>query len=199
MLRSFSSAALAAIVAMSLSASGCGTSRGASSGPTTTAAQPPSTAIDATCPVNVPGTTVTVEDTATGAAFLFVTTGDPGQVRSSANALATMHNNMHRAMGALPDGAAASTEADGSASSTEVAAGGHHHHHAAAATSDSSSTPTRPAMPMGQMISVHSQANVTEMPQGARVDFVVSPTDVAKLQNELRMHAQHLTGGTCEM
>jgi hypothetical protein len=172
---------------VSVAAAGCGASKTA----TTTTIQPTSVD-DPSCPVSVPGTTVTVEDTATGAAFLFVTTGDPKLVRTRATALATMHNDMHRAMGALPDG---------TASTTAVAAGGHHHHHQpAAATNDSAAAAGRAmVMPMGQMISVHSRATTTNIEQGARVDFVSSPNDVAQLQNQLRVHAQHLDGGTCEM
>ncbi len=179
------------LLVLSVAVTGCGASKPTSKATSTTAMQPTS-ADDPSCPVTVPGTTVTVEDTATGAAFLFVTTGDPELVRTRATALATMHNDMHRAMGALPDG---------TASTTAVTAGGHHHHHPVAATTDGTAAPAGPAMvmPMGQMISVHSQATVTAMEQGARIVFVSSPNDVAQLQNELRVHAQHLAGGTCEM
>lgn len=183
-----SSAALFAGVVLGVSASGCGSNRGSSTVPTTSTTAPADA--DPTCPVSVPGTTVTVEDTAIGAAFLFVTTGQPDHVRTRATALAKMHNDMHSAMGALPDG---------TASTTAVAAGGHHHHHQpAAATTNDSAAPAM-AMPMGQMISVHSRATATDIEQGARVDFISSPNDVAQLQNELRVHAQHLVGGTCKM
>ncbi|MGN6107902.1 MAG: hypothetical protein ACTHU0_22530 [Kofleriaceae bacterium] len=50
--------------------------------------------------------------------------------------------------------------------------------------------------PMGKMIG-HSTAEVTEVPNGARVAF--TGHDPAALQSELRMHAQHLGNGTCEM
>ncbi|MBP9085075.1 MAG: hypothetical protein KBG15_03115 [Kofleriaceae bacterium] len=180
---------MAAALVLGLGTIGCGTPRTSSVKPSTTTT-PRSTADDPTCPVTVPGTTISVEDTATGAAFLFVTTGNPEHVRQRATALATMHNDMHRAMGPLPDGSAATTA---------VATSGHHHHHPAAATASAGKVPARPAMPMGQMISVHSQAKATIIDQGARVDFISSPNDVAQLQNELRLHAQHLVGGTCEM
>ncbi len=179
------------LFSLSVAATGCAASKAATSTGPSTSAQSTSAA-DPSCPVTVPGTTVTVEDTATGAAFLFVTTGDPELVRTRATALAAMHNDMHRAMGALPDG---------SASTTAVAASSHHHHHSVAATANDNTAPTGPAMvmPMGQMISVHSRATTTNIEQGARVDFISSPNDVAQLQNELRVHAQHLDGGTCEM
>ena len=57
------------------------------------AAQHPTTApaSDPTCPVEVPGTSVTADDTATGATLVFVTTGDVAAVRQRAKALADMH------------------------------------------------------------------------------------------------------------
>jgi hypothetical protein len=55
----------------------------------------------------------------------------------------------------------------------------------------------KPKATMGTMIGAHSTASVTELPSGARVAFVAH--DPAALQSELRMHAQHLAGGTCEM
>ena len=107
---------------------------------------------DPTCPVLVPGTSVTVEDTPTGAAFIFVTTGDVAEVRKRATALATMHGKH-----------------DGG------------------------------SMDMGMMISTASTATASDIDKGARVTFTAKPDDVAGMQSELRMHAQHLAGGTCEM
>jgi hypothetical protein len=43
---------------------------------------------DPSCPMGVPGTSVTVEDTERGAALVFVTTGDVAQVRARAKTLA---------------------------------------------------------------------------------------------------------------
>lgn len=50
---------------------------------------PPPT--DPSCPLEVPGTSVSVEDTAGGAALVFVTTGDAAAVRTRAQAFAAMH------------------------------------------------------------------------------------------------------------
>lgn len=67
-----------------------------SSGPKKGPDQPPppptATADDPTCPIVVPGTSIAVEETAEGPAFVFVTTGDVAAVRTRAAALATMHN-----------------------------------------------------------------------------------------------------------
>src|SRR5688572_28737173 len=65
---------------------------------------PAVTAGDPSCPVEVPGTSVTVEDTDTGAALVFVTTGDIAEVRRRAAALAQTHNEHHGKMGPLPTG-----------------------------------------------------------------------------------------------
>lgn len=47
---------------------------------------------DVTCPLLVPGTAMTAEDTADGPSLVFVTTGDAGAVRTRGQALAAMHN-----------------------------------------------------------------------------------------------------------
>lgn len=70
---------------------------------------------DPTCPVIVPGTSVTVEDTPTGAAFVFVTTGDVAAVRKSAGALAAMHahgGGPAGAMGMMIETPSTATESD---------------------------------------------------------------------------------------
>jgi hypothetical protein len=113
----------------------------------------PKTADDPTCPLLVPGTSLSVEDTDRGAALVFVTTGDAAAVRTRAVALAAMH-----------------TSHDG------------------------------PPDAMGMMFSPTSTATAKDIDGGARVEFSAkNPDDAAKVQDELRMHAGHLTGGTCEM
>src|SRR5438876_12042428 len=75
---------------------------------------------DPTCPVEVPGTSVTVEDTATGAALVFVTTSDVAGVRTRAGALAAMHtkhDGPDTAMGMM-----IGTASTASASDTETGA-----------------------------------------------------------------------------
>lgn len=111
---------------------------------------------DPTCPLIVPGTTVSVEDAPDGAALVFVTTGDAAAVRTRAGALAKLHN-------------------DGTKSDQERGQ-------------------------MGAMISSKSIATATDTQTGAKVTFV-APTagDAGQLQDELRMHAHHLTGNTCKM
>lgn len=113
---------------------------------------------DPSCPVVVPGTSVTAEDTNTGAALVFVTTGDAAKVRVRAKYLALAHSR--RALGSTPPA-------------------GHE---------------------LSDMIATPSMADETDVEHGARVEFkATKPEDVAALQAELRMHAQHLASGTCEM
>ena len=108
---------------------------------------------DPSCPLEVPGTSVTVEDAPDGAALVFVTTGAVDQVRTRAKTLAEMHNQH--------------------ASSTLTLAG---------------------------MIAVEGTAASSEIDGGARVVFTAATPDGAgKVQSELRMHAQHLSTGTCKM
>jgi hypothetical protein len=154
-------------------AAGCGSS----SKPATTAVTQPGggPADDPTCPVLVAGTSVTVEDTDSGAALVFVTTGDAAAVRTRARALADAHNAKHAAM-----------EQPGGAADPHAGHGAH---------AGGGEPPKK--MTMGTMIGAHSTAAVTDVDGGARVIFTAH--DPAALQSELRMHAQHLTGGTCEM
>ena len=107
---------------------------------------------DPSCPVLVPGTSVTVEDTPTGAALVFVTTGDAMEVRHRVATLAAMH--------AHHDG---------------------------------------PPTAMGMMISTPSMTATSDIAGGAKVTFTAKPDDAGTLEAELRMHAQHLAGGSCEM
>jgi len=53
--------------------------------------EPPAAATDPSCPLEVPGTSISVEDTTAGAALVFVTTGDAAAVRTRAQAFAAMH------------------------------------------------------------------------------------------------------------
>lgn len=156
---------------------------GSSKPASTTTATTQAPAGDPACPVTVAGTSVTAEDTATGAALVFVTTGDVAELRKRVAAMAKTHNEHHGAMGALPTG----DEAAGG--------GGHEHHHDHAAMQAGSAA----AAPSGSMIGVHSKASAEDIDGGAKLVFVAFPDGVAKIQGELRMHAQHLASGTCEM
>jgi hypothetical protein len=55
------------------------------------AATTPAVATDPTCPLEVPGTSLTVEDTNDGAALVFVTTGNATDVQTRADAFAAQH------------------------------------------------------------------------------------------------------------
>ncbi len=162
----------------------CGGSRGVTERVTTTSPRTASAPVaaedaDASCPVAIAGTSVTVEDTDTGASLVFVTTGDAAELRTRVAAMAAAHNEQHSAMGPLPTG--------------DEPGGGHDHHahHDMAAHQHAGDT--------GGLVGVHSGARAEEIRDGARLIFVVAPADLAQLQSELRTHAQHLSAGTCEM
>jgi hypothetical protein len=161
-----------ASLAMSCGGSQAASPASTSSSPTTASGS----AEDPSCPVAVPGTSVNVEDTETGAALAFVTTGDVAELRARVGRMAQMHNDAHGKMGPLPTGA----EGGGH----DHAAMGHDHEHAGHA---------------GGMISVHSQAAVEEIEGGARIVYTAGPNDLGALRDELRMHAEHMAAGTCAM
>jgi hypothetical protein len=126
----------------------CGGKQSSSSSPPPPPAS--TTQADPSCPLEVPGTSVTVEDTATGAALVFVTTSDPGKVRARAVEFAAMH-------------------------------GAHN----------------GPANAMGMMFPQEWTATAKDIEGGARVEF--SASDPATVQSQLRMHAGHLSSGSCAM
>lgn len=150
---------------------------GATSQTPTTTPTPPIG--DPACPVAVSGTSVTVEDTDTGAALVFVTTGDVAELRKRAALMAKQHNDHHAAMGPLPDGKDAAGEHD------------HHDHGDPANHANHASG--------GSMIGVHSKAAPTDIEGGTKIAFISGADDIGKLQSELRMHAKHYASGTCEM
>lgn len=162
---------IASLLFASLVAAGAASCGGSSTSPPATAPGPVASD-DPPRPVAVAGTSVTVEDTDRGAALVFVTTGDVAEVRKRATAMAAMHNEHHAAMGPLPTG--------------DEGGGGHDHG-------------GHSGHDMGDMEMVHSQATVEEIDGGARIVLVAAPADVAQLQEQLRMHAQHMSGGTCAM
>lgn len=181
-------------------------------GKSTTATQAPrgGSTDDPSCPVAVPGTSVTVEDTNSGAALVFVTTGDAGELRKRAAAMAAMHNDHHGSMGALPDGTNAG---DGHAGHDMSGHAGHDmgsgsapQGHAGHDMGSGNAPQSHAGHDMGNhsghaggMIGVHSKADSVDVEGGAKVVFTASAADVAKLQAELRMHAQHMSNGTCAM
>ncbi len=158
----------------------------------------PTTAADPSCPVTVPGTSVAVEDANTGAALVFVTTSDVAELRKRVATMAQMHNDHHGAMGPLPDGSAAggghtghSMGAGDEHAGHDMGGGGHAGH--------DMSGGGKHAGHAGGMIGVHSKAAASDVEGGAMIAFTANGADVAKLQGELRMHAQHLSSGSCEM
>jgi len=81
---------------------GCGSSPPKTSTITSEPTAPtPAVAGDPTCPLLVPGTSISVEDTAEGPAFVFVTTGDVAAVRARGAALAEMNNTKNGPAGAF--------------------------------------------------------------------------------------------------
>lgn len=158
----------------------------------------PTTAADPSCPVTVPGTSVSVEDTNTGAALVFVTTSDVAEIRKRVATMAQMHNDHHGAMGAFSDGTAAESGhaghnmgAGAEHAGHDMGGGGHAGH--------DMSDGGKHAGHAGGMIGVHSKAAASDVEGGAKIVFTASGADVATLQGEQRMHAQHFSSGSCEM
>lgn len=185
-----------ALLTAALALGACG---GSSQPATTTTPTPaPAAAADPTCPVEVPGTSVSVEDTSTGAAMVFVTTGDVAELRARVTAMAAKHNAHHGAMGALPDGTGGGGEHAGHDMGAMHGGGAHAGHDMGGGHAGHDMSGMHGAGG-GGMIMMHSKAEAADIEGGTKVTFTVAPADVAKIQAELRMHAQHLAAGTCAM
>jgi hypothetical protein len=158
-----------------------------------------SSSADPSCPVAVSGTSVSVEDTDAGAALVFVTTGDVAELRRRAAEMARMHNEHHAKMGELPAAGAAPTggEHAGHAGQEQPGAGGEHAGHMG--HGQQAAGGHEHAGHAGGMIGVHSQATVEEIDSGARLVFTAAPEESGRLRDELRMHQQHMSAGTCAM
>ena len=109
---------------------------------------PPAVSTDPTCPLEVPGTSLTVEDTNDGAAMVFVTTGDATDVQTRADAFAAQH---------------------------------------ATATGET----------FAAMVAKAANVKSERIDHGAKLVFTGG--DAAAIQSELRMHAAHLSAGSCAM
>lgn len=190
---------------ISVSAVACG--GGSSSAPATARETKPVATDDPSCPVTVAGTSVNVEDTDTGAALVFVTTGDVAEVRKRVSTMAEMHNDHHGSMGPLPDGTGGGGGHEGhDMSKMGSGSTGHEGHDMSKMGSGAAGHEGHDMSKMGKhaghaggMIGVHSKATSAEVPGGAKIAFIANGGDVGKLQTELRMHAQHFASGTCEM
>ncbi len=209
------------VTTLVVSGSAIACSGGSSSGPARTTN--PVASDDPSCPVTVSGTSVNVEDTDTGAALVFVTTGDVAELRKRVSAMATMHNERHGSMGALPDGTGGGDGHEGHDMSggKGMGSGGAHAGHdmsggkgmgsgGAHAGHDMSGMGSgdhaghemsggKHAGHAGGMIGVHSKATAADVPSGGKIAFMAAGGDVGKLQSELRMHAKHFATGTCAM
>ncbi len=144
--------------------------------------------------MDVSGTSVSVEETPTGGALVFVTTGDVAALRQHVGVWVEKHNAHHGAMGPLPTG-------------EEPAGGGGHDHHAHHG-GGGPSEPTGHAGHAGHgggggdwqtMIGVHSRAASSEIDGGVRLELVTFPDQVGALRDELRGHVAHLSSSGCAM
>lgn len=152
----------------------------------------------AMCPVEVPGTSVAAEDTATGGALVFVTTGDVAEVRKRVAAMAAMHND-HQAEMAANGGTMAGMD-HGDMGAMKGMDHAHMGHGQMGAMGGTGGTGGAGGMDhAGMMAMMNSQVAVEDVDGGARLAFTAQPADVAPLQAGLREHAQQLAGGTCAM
>lgn len=163
--------------------------------PTTAAHHEAADPMAGMCPVEVPGTSVAAEDSATGGALVFVTTGDVAEVRKRVAAMAAMHNDHQAEMAANGGTMVGMDHGDmGAMKGMDHAHMGHMGGAGGAGMGGAGGMDHA-----GMMAMMNSQVAVEDVDGGARLAFTAQPADVAALQAGLREHAQQLAGGTCAM
>lgn len=166
--------------------------------PTQPVAQEPSS-----CPVGVTGVSVSVEDTADGAALMFVTVGDPAVLRTQLHAMAENHNDLHEQMGALPgvethvgtteeidriDTPTARQAEHVDKQTMEDGVGNRQDKTLASGVTP----PARSVLQAEDLPRTHSRATVEEIAGGARIHYTAAPEDLQALRMELRQYADEL-------
>lgn len=127
------------------------------------------------CPMEVPGTQVSVADTQDGVAVAFMTSGDVAQVRQRVHGMAAMHEKMMSGGGMMGSGGMGSGGMMGSGSGGMMGSG-------------------------HMMKMVDSTAQAEDIDGGARI--VLTPKDPAKLaelRDHVREHAGRMASGHCPM
>lgn len=156
--------------------------------PATAAAAPAAPAggdMSAVCPMNVPGTRVTAEDTATGETLTFTSTPDQAQaLQARVHAMADMHNRRH----------AGQASHGGTGGMHHGMMGGMHGGHAGHATPGDGAS----GGGMAGMMPPAAHAAVEDLPDGARLVLTPrDPADLPRLQQTVRMHAQQMQQHGC--
>lgn len=164
--------------------------------------QPGATASDhgmaGVCPMNVPGTQVSAEDTVTGEAVTFSTTPDQADaLRDRVHALAAMHNRYHL-------GAAGGGTDHGMAGMDQGRAGMDHATGGMGGMDHGMTGGMGGGMAEGHMAAgAHAppaRADVEDTPTGARLLLTpVDPADVGVLRSTVRMHAEQMQQHGCAM
>lgn len=176
----------AILTALALAASSCASSKPAereTSAAQATATRPAGKAMH--CPMAVPGTTVSAQDTAAGESLTFTTkSGDVEDLRRRVHAMAAMHNG-HHGTGGPQAGTGQGGMMQGEGGGGAMAHGHGHGHgkmHGAG----------------GMMMPPPSRASVEDVDGGARIDLVpLDPARAEQLRTAVRGHAEHMQKEGC--
>lgn len=161
----------------------------------------PELAIDETCPMSVPGTTVAVEDNVDGAALVFTTSGDVTALRTRVIEVANDHNREHLKIGALPVGTQRTYASGGDALPAGTNTDDHQIPQENSGTYASGGNYGQtPQMNMKDqpIILTHSRAQIEPFDGGVRLVFIGDAQDVQALRDEVRLHADHMATGRCD-
>jgi hypothetical protein len=150
-----------------------------------TPAAAPTAAVDPAnrCPMAVPGTKVVADDTPTGVAIEFTTTGEVEALRARVTELADEHN---RAQPAEMQATAPDDERWGDEDDPTFASG-----------IPVTTNVADPGTPQ-PLILTHSRAVLEPIARGVRLVYIADPENVEALRDEARLHAERLADGHCE-
>jgi hypothetical protein len=145
------------------------------------------------CPMSVPGTQVSAEDTATGEALTFTTTPEQAAaLREKVHAMADLHNRHHA-------GAAAGQGGMGGGTGSMDRLGGMDRMGDMGGMAEGG-TGTGGMMGGGMQRPPPARAEVEDSPSGARLLLTpLDPADADALRSTVRMHAEEMQQHGCEM
>lgn len=180
-MKNFSRAMFVAMT-IAVTASACGGSKPPATEPTANSAVSPHGS--GMCPMHVPGTQVSVEDTSDGVAKVFTTTGDVTELRRRVHQMAERHEQMSKDHPMGPGGAGPGGMGPGMGAGPGPGMGAGHmgdHKHMMAHA-------------------VPSTARAEDIDRGARLNLTPKdPTKLAELRAHVRERAAHMASGQCPM
>jgi len=153
-----------------------------------------STSEDINCPMQVPGTTVHAEETTSGPALAFSTTGDVTELRARVERMAAAQNR------AIVQSSDAPNHADNPAASSNTIEGMGNPNTSNSPSLQGGSVGTQGVMPRGKGAPPTGKARAEDIENGSRLVFVAEDGgQLDQLRDRVQSNAKMLASGKCPM